>query len=404
MAHPLTKEEILIQKATSAINGPISKALKSHIDTQLNTDVERSLKPELAKFIASLPPQFRLQKKGKNVGEPVPDGKVVPDGAAPIAPTPTTSSHSSIKKDQNRKARKGYIDRELPVDEAVTLLQLRSCILVSLDIEVWERKQGELTEIGLALYNPRYQKHSLFPHIVSEHFVIKENYNLRNGRFVPDAKTKNITGESTIMSMDEARRSMNCLFEKLGPDTVIVGHGVNGDLTFLDSVGIHVPMELKIIDTQSLWYSIFGHKHVRGSLGFILDKLSIPNAFLHNGANDAYYTLVACLMMGSPDIRNNAIFREKRKAPEELDDTERLGGTEKLGPEGPKESIDGNEVPVQLPDKVTIRCEPSDEALNLKSGRKRGKSRKRNPEPNTFFHQLTYNAEDLDKRIDAFLK
>ncbi|QPG74057.1 hypothetical protein FOA43_001378 [Brettanomyces nanus] len=365
-----SKLQRAIFKASKDIepDGEISEALKLDISPHLDTAVEPMLKPELIKFIANLDPAYTLgtrERKLQTIGRianPVDDRKSSTKGVV-----------------------KSYSKRKLSIDEAVVLLQLRKCKLISIDIEEWERARNLLTEIGIAMYNPQYQRFSLFPHIVTEHLVIKEHLDKHNGRYVPDAKDKNLTGESTILSMSQARATVHELFDKLGKDTVIVGHGVSGDLSILDSLGIHIPADLKIIDTQSLWYSISGNKNAKSSLGYILDRFGIPTAFLHNGANDAYYTLVVCLMMASPDFRNSSVFRERNA---------------KISPAVTTPSDDD----VTNREKVIIRCGLDDKAISVKMGRSASNRNKRNPSPNNFFQPLNYNSKRFKSRIDEFLK
>ncbi|GMF07764.1 unnamed protein product [Ambrosiozyma monospora] len=96
------------------------------------------------------------------------------------------------------------------------------------------------------------------------------------------------------------------IFHKLGPNTVLVGHNLVGDVTALsDTLKVQFPEYLKIVDTENLWNSMVGAEtsgQCKVSMGYILNKLSIPHSYLHNGVNDSYYTLIACLLMSSPSF------------------------------------------------------------------------------------------------------
>lgn len=199
----------------------------------------------------------------------------------------------------------------LTAKNAINLINKREYTLVSIDNEFFEKSTSKVIEIGISIYNPTYQKFALFPHFLNIHFIIKEFINLRNGLYVPDAKMKNITGQSIIISKNDIPRAMSLIFQHLGPKVCVVGHNVSSDLSSFKYLNYNVPSSIEVIDTMLLWYSLVGSKNAKSALSFILDKLNIPSAFLHNGVNDAYYTLVVCLMLSSPELRNNLVFRKK---------------------------------------------------------------------------------------------
>ncbi len=77
---------------------------------------------------------------------------------------------------------------------------------------------------------------------------------------------------------------------------ILVGHGVNSDINLVKHIGFVVrdDMFLEIVDTQDI------HRHYRmraqqAGLKAVLDDLEIEHSFLHNGGNDAVYTLQAML-------------------------------------------------------------------------------------------------------------
>lgn len=80
---------------------------------------------------------------------------------------------------------------------------------------------------------------------------------------------------------------------------VLVGHSIRSDLTLVKNVGFKVDMDakfLEIVDTQDM------HRHLhmlpqQVGLGRLLSDLDIDNSFLHNGGNDAVYTLQAMLSL-----------------------------------------------------------------------------------------------------------
>lgn len=77
-----------------------------------------------------------------------------------------------------------------------------------------------------------------------------------------------------------------------------MGHDIKSDISLVRNVGFHVKdgMFLEIVDTQYL------HQHYRMlgqqmGLKGVLNDLEIEHCFLHNGGNDAVYTLQAMVSL-----------------------------------------------------------------------------------------------------------
>ncbi|ODV87528.1 hypothetical protein CANARDRAFT_187802, partial [[Candida] arabinofermentans NRRL YB-2248] len=201
---------------------------------------------------------------------------------------------------------------------SITTISNQNTNLISLDLEMHERSNNsKIIEIGISVYNPKYQKNSIFPHILNIHLITKEHQHLSNGSFVPDYKYKNITGSSIVMNNSQIKRtfkelinSLNAGNENENENTCIIGHNIIGDLIALSNLQkIEFPESWKIIDTQLLWDSL-NFKKSKSSLGYVLDKLSIPNSYLHNAVNDSYYTLIVGLMLGSKDLRKGLLIAD----------------------------------------------------------------------------------------------
>lgn len=275
--------------------------------------LESKLRKELLKCISNLPPKYKNSRKTSSIEKH--KFKEIQSLSSPPVEQKTKTAEPN-----GRKKEPGNI--YLSVEEAIELVNKREYTLISIDNEFFERSISKVMEIGISIYSPTYQKFALFPHFLNLHFIIKEFINLRNGLFVPDSKMNNITGQSLIIAKEDIPRAMSLIFEILGPKICIVGHNVSGDLKSFKNLNYELPPNLKIIDTMPLWYSFVGSSSGKSSLSYILDKLNIPNAFLHNGVNDAYFTLVISLMLTSPELRNNLALKKPDKTHVKVESSE----------------------------------------------------------------------------------
>ncbi|GAX79627.1 hypothetical protein CEUSTIGMA_g7068.t1 [Chlamydomonas eustigma] len=186
-------------------------------------------------------------------------------------------------------------------------------VFVSVDLEWYERDQSRLLEIGWSCWD------SVRREISSKHWIVEENLRVRNGRYVPDHRSDFRFGESILGSKKEGTKALQHDLEpsswaaslsqyiktagggggsKILPKVAIVGHGMVADLKMLDSMGIVIPEGTEVIDTNSLAWALMGGSQVQHSLRSLLSWLSVPDVIkLHNGGNDARYTLEAALRM-----------------------------------------------------------------------------------------------------------
>lgn len=184
----------------------------------------------------------------------------------------------------------------------------REKILFCIDVEAWEKDTKVVTEIGVAVYDPRFQRNSIVPHIRLVHIIIEETQHLKNGRYVPN-HTHNFNGqESYILNNEDAILLVQQLVDYyFDPglseiETAFVGHDVRGDIKWLTELGLELP-QFEVIDTQKLFAITHGKQG--GSLKNLLRAVQQPHAFLHNAGNDAYYTVILCLCLSDPEYRKS---------------------------------------------------------------------------------------------------
>ncbi|CUM65359.1 uncharacterized protein PRCAT00002995001 [Priceomyces carsonii] len=186
--------------------------------------------------------------------------------------------------------------------DTMSKVYVRDRPLLSIDIEAWERNHNKITEVGIGIYDPADLVNSIIPNVKSIHLLVKEHIRMKNGNFVPDNKSNPLSGISYELSLRECAQFMQAIIRNylIEANGVLVGHNILGDIKWLKSMGVEFPSDLHVIDTATL-YKIT--KTTGGSLRGILRLVSIPHGYLHNAANDAYYTLIAAIAYCDPNIR-----------------------------------------------------------------------------------------------------
>lgn len=192
---------------------------------------------------------------------------------------------------------------------SMNIVYLRKLPLVSFDVEAWEVDNNLVTEIGLAIYDPRGQELSILPDIKLAHFIIKEHQNKFNGKYVPDNKHNFVGGTSHVLPEQAVRDLLNRVIRYYFHDAdpacpaALVGHLIDADIKWLKKLGVNFPQDPLVVDTNKIY--LLSHGKLGGGLRQILRIVNIPHAYLHNAANDAYYTLKAALAWCDPLTRRS---------------------------------------------------------------------------------------------------
>ncbi|EAW09765.1 uncharacterized protein ACLA_039810 [Aspergillus clavatus NRRL 1] len=204
-------------------------------------------------------------------------------------------------------------------------------IFISIDVECNERCHEQVTEVGistldtldLAGVSPGANAVNWTSRIRSRHMRVREYGHVVNHQFVSGCPGNFEFGESEWVRMEALAKTVQACFQppyswgsgdidgvRLGDppeykrqqrSLVLVGHNTSMDVRYLQNLGIQVFENiatgfLESIDTAEL------HRHMRGessqrSLGGMLQELGIIGWYLHNGGNDARYTLEALVRM-----------------------------------------------------------------------------------------------------------
>ncbi|GEQ71533.1 hypothetical protein JCM33374_g5217 [Metschnikowia sp. JCM 33374] len=222
----------------------------------------------------------------------------------------------NLREDPDKKL--AAYGRMQSVRKHMNRVYCRNSILFCIDIEAWEQNHDLVTEVGVSIYDPRYQESALVPNIKTLHMTVAENKHLKNGKHVADNKD-NFMGKSTWnMTLDQIRWILQELIDRYFDPGYpfycsLVGHDLRGDLQWLDKIGVYIPSNVRQLDTQTL----FAYTHGRNgaSLGKCLRAVNQPFAHLHNAGNDAYYTILLALKLCDPNVRDLTEFDRFQEVP-----------------------------------------------------------------------------------------
>ena len=184
----------------------------------------------------------------------------------------------------------------------------RGLILICVDVETWEQApKGEthILEVGVSIYDPRGQQHLSTPNVKTYHLVNSDNLKLKNGRYVPNHREYFMWATLWRMSLLLIKIFIQGLFDYYSGlkqwSSVLVGHGLQNDIKYLRHMGIEHPF-VHTIDTEKL-FALSRNKTDKTNLRTALKETMILSGYMHNGANDAYYTLQLLFKLADPELR-----------------------------------------------------------------------------------------------------
>ncbi|CAB4255231.1 similar to Saccharomyces cerevisiae YDR514C Protein of unknown function that localizes to mitochondria [Maudiozyma barnettii] len=227
---------------------------------------------------------------------------------------------------------------------SIELLSSRSTILFSFDIEAFELDNSVVTEVGISIFDPRENMTGLVPITRNFHIIVSEALSLRNKKWVCDLKECYLMGQSLVLNLNETVEFIQSLInyymvesteESRTWNRAYVGHNIDGDIKWLQNIGVEIPFVNKlnktlnesskgipyVLDTMKLYNGCYGPNG--GSLGKILRLFGLPHAFLHNAGNDAHYTLELLMHMCDINFRTqyglDDLDKFQRRAQEFMD-------------------------------------------------------------------------------------
>jgi len=163
--------------------------------------------------------------------------------------------------------------------------KVKTSKLFCMDLEMYEHT-GCITEIGVSTWDYNTDKLEVY------HYIVKEHYDKRNGIYVPDNKDNFQYGNSELLSLDEIKTKVYKLVQE---SDHLVGHAFKNDIGFLQNIGYTHKKE--VFDTQNI-APLYLLENDRHSLERVVKAVMKEEPkFLHNGGNDAYYTMKSLLAM-----------------------------------------------------------------------------------------------------------
>ncbi|GES82663.1 hypothetical protein RCL_jg11484.t1 [Rhizophagus clarus] len=210
-----------------------------------------------------------------------------------------TSSKLPMIKEIKKFNKKSKADNKLRKmkenwEKAQNMVKTKKYFFVAVDVESYERDHSCILEVGWSMFDSKSEK------FMDRHFCATEYKHLKNGQFVPDRKDRFIFGDTVWESLKQIGNEItkDLTGENENGNVVLVGHDVQMDVKYLESMGVNVKEVIKPVeyfDTAEMNAARVGKPNQRINLGKLLDELEIENYCLHNAGNDAHYTL--CLFL-----------------------------------------------------------------------------------------------------------
>ena len=182
-------------------------------------------------------------------------------------------------------------DAKLHAKQVKTFLSdsLNESTFLAFDTELYEHDREILLEIGFVEFTMKDDDSPKF-----FHYIITDNEHIKNCDNVPDNRDKFQFGTSERFFLRDAARQFQ---QHIEGANVLVVHGGKADTKILDQLDIQISAK-EMFDTQVLALALlstgprmprhWGLKRMMEELGIACDE-----SILHNGGNDAAYTMKA---------------------------------------------------------------------------------------------------------------
>ncbi|KAI1192673.1 hypothetical protein F5X97DRAFT_337379 [Nemania serpens] len=172
-------------------------------------------------------------------------------------------------------------------------------LLVSIDFEMTDNimsrfTKGEECQVGLAKLDTRdLQRASLPPY---RRLVKTDNYVSGSYQYVTKASKEFLFGKPSFVTPAKILKTIQAAIpQNQDRRIVMVSHGAWNEILMLGALGYKFARNIYFVDTFHVAQEAFGYCEY--SLGDLLRRVECPHGGLHNGGNDANFTLRACLLL-----------------------------------------------------------------------------------------------------------
>lgn len=215
--------------------------------------------------------------------------------ATECTPMETLRLMSRQEYDQMVKKLKKYNRQTLKSEQKILQFQAaksaklkEKMLFICVDIESYERNHDVVTELGYSTYETATGLQKTY------HFIVKEYQHLRNGTFVVDRRDSFQHGTSEKWPLKDIAAHFRDLITDHFPNMALIGHNISQDIAYLGKMGIQLPKELQIFDTQEMDAVLIQQPNGRG-LVTVCDALGVQLGLMHNAGNDAHCTMLVFL-------------------------------------------------------------------------------------------------------------
>lgn len=180
-----------------------------------------------------------------------------------------------------------------PKEEAP--LRYQDTILVAIDFENNIQFRGDLsrnvdTQLGLAILDTRDISTALSP----EKFISTYNFVTGSPKYYRKAMLKFLFGRPVWIKLDKVLDQIKALIPT-DRNIILIGHDIRHEIHVLSNLGFNL-QGLQCLDTFRITSQVLPYFSL--TLGELLTELGCPYSWLHNGGNDANFTLRALLLLG----------------------------------------------------------------------------------------------------------
>lgn len=273
-------------------------------------------------------------------------------------------------------------------------------IIISIDIEAYERAQGIITEVGVSTLDtrdlqgtaPGRNGQNWQQFVRARHFRVLEHKGYVNKDFVAGCPDQFRYGKSEWVSIKSLPSVLTqCFHEPFSKppggsnpqapvtedpnnkrNIVLLGHDIGQDIQYCHKIGFSVLGRGNLVatmDTKAM-YQAYTRDPLPHGLGAVMNDFDITAWYLHNAGNDAVYTVWAMLATCVQDAAERGTEASKQKqderAKEKLDSAiEAAKERAKQDAEGWDLGGEGGGVPLPLPPSASGRYTVGGAPLDL---------------------------------------